>query len=141
MTDMNDNLKQQPSVLDSVTDNIPALQKAVELTIQAAKIGFDWPSIAPVFLKMEEELDELKEAIENGDPQKIMDELGDVLFVCSNLARHLKQDPNTALNHANDKFERRFKKVEQLALQNNKNNTDFDLDYLESLWLKVKKEE
>jgi ATP diphosphatase len=90
---------------------------------------------------MEEELAELKEAIENGDSQQIKDELGDILFVCSNLARHLNQDPIAALNHANDKFERRFKKVEQLALQDTENSAEFDLDYLESLWLKVKKEE
>ena len=138
---MTDSKNKRPSVLDCIPDNTPALQKAVELTTQAAEIGFDWPSIAPVFLKMEEELAELKEAIENGNPHAIKDELGDVLFVCTNLARHLNQDPIAALNHANEKFERRFKKVEKLALQHTENNVEFDLDYLESLWVKVKKEE
>jgi ATP diphosphatase len=140
MTEMIDNRNKQPSVLDDVTENTSPLQKAIDLATQAAKTGFDWPSINPVFLKMEEELAELKEAIAGGDVKQIKDELGDVLFVCSNLARHLNQDPNSALQHANDKFERRFRKVEQLAY-NQSDMKKFELDYLENLWVKVKKEE
>jgi uncharacterized protein YabN with tetrapyrrole methylase and pyrophosphatase domain len=132
--------KNKSSVLNNITDDTSALKKAVDLATQAAKIGFDWPSIAPVFLKMEEELAELKEAIAGGNEQQIKDELGDVLFVCSNLARHLNQDPNSALQHANNKFERRFRKVEQLAYNHNEIDK-FELDYLENLWKKVKKEE
>jgi len=129
------------SVLDGIDNNLPELQKAVELTINAAEIGFDWPTIEPVFSKMEEELIELKEAIEKASPELIKDELGDVLFVCCNLARHLQLDPKTALAHANNKFEKRFRKIEQLANKNYGPKDSYGLDLLENLWIKVKKEE
>lgn len=135
------NKNNQASVLDDINDNLPALQKAIELTTNAAKIGFDWPSIKPVFLKMEEELAELKEAISIGKSQLIKDELGDILFVCCNLARHLKIDPKEALTHANEKFENRFRTVEQLANSNYSQKSSYDLELLENLWIHVKKEE
>jgi ATP diphosphatase len=138
MKNINNN---QKSVLDDIANDLPELQKAVELTINAAEIGFDWLTIEPVFLKMQEELFELKEAIEKGDPNLIKDELGDVLFVCCNLARHLKLNPESALAHANNKFENRFRKVEQLAHKNHGPKDYYDLNLLENLWINVKKEE
>lgn len=129
------------SVLDDIPKTLPALLKAVKLTKRAAVIGFDWPKIDFVFDKMQEELLELKEAIDSNDPAHIKDELGDVLFVCSNLARHLKIDPELALKYANEKFEKRFRQVENKALTENKNTTKYDLDYLENLWVEVKSEE
>ena len=129
---------QQNSVLNGVKETMPELQKSVKLTQQAALIGFDWPTIDPVFAKMQEELQELKEAIATGDREKIKDELGDVLFVCTNLARHLHQDPQQALKHANQKFERRFRAVESAAKQQKPQLSQYELDFLDNLWDKVK---
>ena len=127
------------SVLEDVPKKLPELLKAVKLTKKAAVIGFDWPSIEPVFSKMEEELQELKEAITEGDKQHILDELGDVLFVCTNMARHLHIDPSLALRHANNKFETRFRAVEKQAKINYPEQTFFDLEILDELWTDVKK--
>lgn len=132
-------MNKKNSVLDNIQENIPELLKSIELTKQAAIIGFDWSSIDPVFLKMQEELAELKEAMETGKIDRIKDELGDVLFVCTNLARHLNINPQEALKHANDKFEKRFRAVERLANENQPQKTVFELDDLENLWNDVKK--
>lgn len=129
------------SVLDDVPTHIPELLKSVKLTKKAAVIGFDWPSIEPVFNKMEEEVQELKEAIAEGDKQHILDELGDVIFVCTNLARHLHIDPSLALRHANNKFETRFRAVEKQAKINKPEQTFFDLEMLDELWTHVKRSE
>jgi len=129
------------SVLDDIPDNFPGLMRAVKLTKRAAVIGFDWPSIDPVFEKMEEEIAELKEAMLSGQMDRIKDELGDVLFVCTNLARHLKIDPELAIRHANSKFEKRFRSIEILAKANQPNQMVYDLETLESLWNHVKKQE
>lgn len=132
-------MNKKNSVLDNIQENVPELLKSIELTKQAAIIGFDWSSIDPVFLKMQEELTELKEAMETGKIDRIKDELGDVLFVCTNLARHLNINPQEALKHANDKFENRFRAVERLANENQPQKTVFELDDLENLWNDVKK--
>lgn len=132
-------MNKKNSVLDNIQENVPELLKSIELTKQAAIIGFDWSSIDPVFLKMQEELTELKEAMETGKIDRIKDELGDVLFVCTNLARHLKINPQEALQHANDKFEKRFRAVERMANKNQPQQTVFELDALENLWNDVKK--
>ena len=130
--------KSRHSVLDDIPKNMPELLKSVKLTKRAAVIGFDWKQIEPVFEKMEEELSELKEAIETQDAKLIKDELGDVLFVCTNLARHLKQDPQLALRHANQKFESRFRAVEKIAKQEEPNKKQYSLKNLDKYWNKVK---
>jgi len=132
---------QQNSVLDGIPNNLPELLKAVKLTKRAAVIGFDWPSIEPVFTKMEEEIAELKEAIQMGVTARIKDELGDVLFVCTNLARHLRLDPQLALRHANKKFEKRFRAIESAARNTYPQQNIYDLKTLEDLWIEVKKTE
>ncbi|HFC29816.1 MAG TPA: hypothetical protein ENJ44_02105 [Oceanospirillales bacterium] len=129
---------QQKSVLDNIPKTMPELLKAVKLTKKAAIIGFDWTTIEPVFAKMEEEIAELKEAMQTEDVDKITDELGDVLFVCTNLARHLKIDPELALRGANKKFTKRFLQVEKLAAQEMPDKKRYDLDFLDKLWNKVK---
>lgn len=126
------------SVLDTLIEKKAELQNAIDLTNQAALIGFDWPDINPVFGKIDEEVTELKEAIETGNEDRILDELGDVLFVCANLARHLNIDPELALKHANEKFENRFRAVEAIAKENNPQQTHFDLETLDKIWNKVK---
>ncbi|HHL31228.1 MAG TPA: nucleoside triphosphate pyrophosphohydrolase [Oceanospirillales bacterium] len=129
------------SVLDDIPDNLPELLKSIKLTKRAAVIGFDWPDIDPVFTKMDEEIGELKEAMATGNNTLIKDELGDVLFVCTNLARHLKIDPQLALRHANMKFEKRFRAVEKLTQEKYPTETFFDLSLLDGLWTEVKKKE
>jgi len=129
------------SVLDNIPENLPELLKSVKLTKRAAVIGFDWPSIQPVFKKMDEEITELKQAMTTGLNHRIKDELGDVLFVCTNLARHLKIDPQLALRHANNKFEKRFRAIEKRAQNHQPNLNFYNLEMLEQFWIEVKKQE
>jgi ATP diphosphatase len=132
--------KDKDSVLDGIASNLPELLKAVKLTRYAAVTGFDWPEVDMVFDKLAEERDELQEAIASGNQDDIEDELGDLLFVCANLARHLKVDPSAALRRANHKFERRFRWVEQQAKQNQPQKKTFDLKVLDELWNQAKGE-
>ena len=103
-----------PSVLDGVAAGLPALSRAIKLQNRAARVGFDWPDIAPVFDKISEEIGELRAelAADSSNLNRLEDELGDVLFVLANLARHLKVDPEAALRRTNAKFERRFQRIE-----------------------------
>lgn len=128
-----------PSVLDDVARGLPALMRAEKLQKRAARVGFDWPTPAPVFDKICEELDEVADVIDNGsDPDRLEDELGDLLFTCVNLARKLGTDPETALRRTMSKFERRFRDVEAQAAQNGTSLKDMDIDELEALWVKAK---
>ena len=103
----------EPSALDDVPLPLPALTRAEKLQKRAARVGFDWDSLAPVLAKLEEEIGELKaEMGDNADPARLSDEMGDVLFSCVNLARHLKLDPEFALRGTNAKFETRFRHIE-----------------------------
>ncbi len=129
------------SVLDDIPTNLPSLSRAVKLQKRAAGIGFDWPDIAPVFDKLDEEVAELKEAMASGDKTRVTDELGDVLFVLTNLARHLKIDPDLALRQANQKFEQRFRQVEEQARRHSPNPPPYSLEELDKLWEKVKDNE
>lgn len=132
--------KDKDSVLDDIARNLPELLKAVKLTKYAAVIGFDWPDVDQVFDKLEEETTELKEAIKLSDKDNMEEELGDLLFVVANIARHLSIDPSTALRKANHKFERRFREVEIKAKIKHPKKQNFDLKTLEELWTQVKVE-
>lgn len=133
------NEDREPSVLDDVARGLPALMRAEKLQKRAARVGFDWPSAAPVFDKMNEELNELTEVIDAGaDPDRIEDELGDVLFTCVNLARKLGTDPETALRRTIAKFERRFRVVEAGAREDGTDLRALNLDQLEERWVKAK---
>ena len=111
------------SALAGISRGLPEWQRAVKLQQKAAKVGFDWPSPAPVLDKLQEEIDEVRAefdavAADPGDAaarDRLEDELGDVLFVCANLARHAKVDVGNALRRANAKFERRFRAMEAMA--------------------------
>ncbi|MDT8322215.1 MAG: nucleoside triphosphate pyrophosphohydrolase, partial [Xanthomonadales bacterium] len=103
------------SLLDDVPKGMAELQRAVKLQKRAARVGFDWGSPEPVLDKFVEEIDELREAMRSGQAEDIEDELGDLLFVVTNLARQLKIDPARALRRANAKFELRFRAVEEAA--------------------------
>lgn len=130
------------SVLDDVARGLPALMRAEKLQKRAARVGFDWPTVEPVFDKVREELDEVSVEIDRGsDPARLEDELGDVLFTCVNLARKLGTDPETALRRTNAKFERRFRDVETLAAKDGKPLNDLDIEALEALWERAKEAE
>jgi nucleoside triphosphate diphosphatase len=122
------------SVLDGVGVALPALTRAEKLQKRAARVGFDWPDAAPVFAKIDEELDELRDEIDAGaNPARLEDEVGDVLFAVVNLARHLRIDPEQALRAASRKFERRFRAIEEAAPLAGRS-----LDELEAEWQRVK---
>lgn len=129
--------------LDGVARALPALARAAKLQKRAARVGFDWPDLRPVLAKLREELAELEAELESAEaaPERIADELGDLLFACANLARHADVDPETALRGANAKFERRFRRVETLLAANGRAPEDASLDEMERLWKQAKAEE
>lgn len=100
-------------ILDDIPLGLPSLTRAAKLQKRAAQVGFDWPDVSGVMQKLDEEIGELQQAMNQNAPQQIEAELGDVLFTCVNLARHLKIDPETALRKANTKFTNRFRFMEQ----------------------------
>ncbi len=130
------------SVLDGVPLTLPALSRALKLQNKAARVGFDWPSLAPVFDKMREELRELEYEIDSDvSPERIEDEFGDVLFVVANVARHLNIDPEQALRLANNKFVRRFEVIEELLRAAGKSPEESDLEEMEGFWQIAKQRE
>ncbi len=127
------------SVLDDVPAAFPALMRAEKLQKRAARVGFDWPDVAPVIDKVMEELAELKAEINAGsDATRLSEEAGDLLFSCVNLLRHLKVDPEASLRSANAKFERRFHAVEAALAAEDRQPKDADLEELEALWQRAK---
>ena len=130
------------SALDGVTAALPALLRAEKLQQRAARVRFDWPGVLPVFEKLEEEVGEIKEVIDQGgDPDRLEDEVGDLLFVAVNLARHLKVDPEAALRRTNAKFERRFRAMEARLAEAGEKTEEQSLDALEDLWQAAKRAE
>lgn len=128
------------TVLSDIPMALPGLLRAKKLQSRAAKVGFDWPDIQGVIDKADEELDELKEALQVGERDAIEDELGDLLFVLANLARHKGIDPEQAIRSTNAKFERRFGRVERLVNQSGRHWAEFSLDELDGYWQKAKQE-
>jgi ATP diphosphatase len=127
------------SALDGVALAFPALLRAAKMSRRAARIGFDWPDARSVIAKLHEEIAEIEAEIDNdGGKDRLEDEVGDLLFAAANLARKLDIEPETALRRATAKFERRFRRVEQLATER---GVGRDLDALEALWHEVKQEE
>ena len=132
----------QASILDGVALGLPALTRAVKLQRRAARVGFDWPELLPVVDKIEDELAELKQEIHGGSPpERVADELGDLLFALANLARHLDADPEAALRHATAKFMRRFQAIEARYADAGRELTEASLDELEDAWRAVKQAE
>jgi MazG family protein len=129
------------SVLEDVPLPLPALTRAVKLQGKAAKVGFDWPSLAPVLAKMREELAELEAAVASGDSAHTAEEFGDLLFVLANVARHMEIDPEQALRDANHKFTRRFQRIEALLAAGGKSPALSDLAEMDALWDQAKREE
>lgn len=130
------------SALAGISHGMPESLRALKLQKRAAVVGFDWPNINCVFEKLQEEITELRVEIESGASQEaLQDEIGDILFVCVNLARHAKVDFGSALRHANRKFERRFRAMERHAEQQQESMNQLSLSQQEALWQLVKREE
>ena len=122
------------SLLDEVPVGLPALTRAVKLSKRAARVGFVWPSAAEVLAKLREEVAELEAEVAAGDVVKAQDELGDVLFVCANLARELDIDPEAALRGTNAKFVRRFQFIEAALAVRGSSPEASDLAEMDALW-------
>lgn len=131
----------QLSLLDDVPTALPALTRAAKLQKRAAQVGFDWPDALPVVDKVREELDEVLEAMSENDSAAVAEEIGDLLFVVTNLSRHLKVDPETALRSANQKFERRFRFIEETLRAAGQPIENCTLEQLDALWGEAKKQE
>lgn len=126
--------KAKTGVLDDVPTGLPALTRAVKLTKRAARVGFDWPSANEVLAKLREETEEIAVEIDAGDMAKAREELGDILFVCANLARKLDVDPEDALRATNAKFARRFAFIETELAQRGKTPDQSNLEEMDALW-------
>ncbi|MFN0115910.1 MAG: nucleoside triphosphate pyrophosphohydrolase [Paracoccaceae bacterium] len=120
--------------LASIALGLPALTRAVKLQNRAARVGFDWPSTGEVIDKLAEEARELAEARDRLGPAEVAEEMGDLLFVVANLARHLKVDAEAALRAANAKFTRRFEAIEAALAECGKRPEDSDLAEMDALW-------
>ncbi len=128
----------QTGALASIPTGLPALTRALKLTSRAARVGFDWIDAQQVLNKLHEEIDELWAELPEADPTRLTDEVGDLLFVLVNLARKLNLDPETCLSHANEKFTRRFKAMEQQFEAEGKSLPELSLDQMEAGWQRVK---
>ncbi|HEX8129193.1 MAG TPA: nucleoside triphosphate pyrophosphohydrolase [Pyrinomonadaceae bacterium] len=141
---------QDASLLDGVSAKAPALMEAHQLTTKAARVGFDWQNVEQIFDKLHEEVDELKAAIEESNADdvdaatseatqaRVREELGDLLFVVTNIARHLKVEPEAALKLTNRKFRRRFRHIERGLEARGQTLDAATLDEMEALWLEAK---
>ena len=129
------------SALSGIARGLPEWQRALKLQARAARVGFDWPGPGPVLAKLEEELEEVRAEF-TGEPDRtrLEDEIGDVLFVCANLARHAGVDPGTALRRANAKFERRFRRMEALAADDGVELASLSLEQQDAYWNRAKSE-
>jgi len=132
----------RPVVLAGVCRRLPGLSRAAKLQQRAAAVGFDWPAAAPVLDKLEEEIAELRQVLPpSADRESQADELGDILFVCANIARHLDLDPEAVLRRANRKFERRFAYIERRLAARGRPPADASLEEMEALWREAEAEE
>ncbi len=132
--------KAQHGVLEGVATGLPALKRAQKLTARAARVKFDWPNAEAVLDKLAEETSELRAELPGAAPERIKDELGDMLFVLANLARKLGQDAEACLEGANEKFIRRFSRVEALLAAEGKTPASSSLDEMDRLWNAAKLE-
>ena len=136
------------SILDGVSTKAPALMEAHQLSTKAARIGFDWQSVADIFDKAQEEVEELRAAIEThagsndeADHTRVREELGDLLFVITNIARHLNVEPEAALKLTNRKFRKRFSYIEEQLRARKKNFDESTLSELEEMWQQAKRQQ
>jgi tetrapyrrole methylase family protein/MazG family protein len=145
--------KPKDSVLDQVSRGLPPLDRSFKLQKKAAKSGFDWPEVKDVIAKIREELEETEEALANSGGnsnaavamttagEALEGELGDLLFSAVNLCRFLKIDPSVALQRTNVKFENRFRYVEKMMKENNREMTQENLPVMDRYWEEAKNKE
>ena len=131
--------KKRENILDGVPKTLPALLRARRIQEKAASVNFDWKELAPVLGKVDEELSELKEAINFQDSEKIEEELGDTFFSLVNLSRFLDINPESALRMTISKFEKRFAKVEIELKNRGKSLSESSLEEMDEIWNKIKK--
>jgi len=138
----------EESLLDGVSSKAPALMEAHQLSTKAARVGFDWEKLEDIFAKLEEEVGELRAAIQThvtsnteADHTRVREELGDLLFAATNIARHLKVEPEAALKLTNRKFRQRFGFIEKKLRERNQTFDATTLDGLEELWQEAKNPE
>jgi len=129
------------SLLDDVPVGLPGLTRAVKLSKRAASVGFVWPTVQDVVVKLHEEVAEMLAEVEAGDLDRVRDELGDVLFVAANLARTLDIDPEDAIRSTNAKFVRRFRFVEERLAARGRSPAQSDLAEMDALWDEAKRAE
>ncbi|MCB0696161.1 MAG: nucleoside triphosphate pyrophosphohydrolase [Chitinophagaceae bacterium] len=129
------------SILSGVPKSLPAVVKAVRLQGKTKQVGFEWDTTEQVREKVEEEMQELYEAVGSGEHEKIEDEFGDVMFALVNYARFVKVDPEIALERTNKKFIRRFQHIEKMATEQNKALQEMTLEEMDALWNKAKEME
>ncbi len=131
------------SALAGISRGLPEWQRAVKLQSRAARVGFDWPGPDPVIAKLHEEIEEVRVEFAQGpvadNQQRLQDEIGDVLFVCANLARHARVDVGAALRHANHKFERRFRSMEAMATAEGTTLQGMPLEQQDAYWARAKR--
>lgn len=133
--------RERKRLLDGITRSQPALAEAAQISARAAGVGFDWENSAQVVDKLHEELNELRAAEATGDPSKLEDEIGDLLFVVVNLARFAKVDPEQALRRTNRKFRRRFGYLEEKLGEAGKALNESSIEEMEALWQEAKRSE
>jgi ATP diphosphatase len=134
--------EEDASALAGISRGLPEWQRAVKLQSRAARTGFDWPGPEPVLAKLQEEIEEVRAEFSRGpvedNRERLEDEIGDLIFVAANLARHAKVDVGAALRRANHKFERRFRTMEQLAQADGTSLPALDLQAQEAYWARAK---
>jgi len=139
-------LNVEESILDNIPLALPAMARAYKIQKRAASVGFDWNELAPVVAKIHEEIDEVLVEVQRTDlsdaaqQERIIDELGDLLFANVNLVRHLKANPEQVLNQANQKFSTRFQRVEKQVKSLGKEMGDCTLNELDAIWNEIKKQ-
>jgi MazG family protein len=133
------------SLLDGVSSKAPSLMEAHQLSTKAARVGFDWENVAAIFDKLGEEIEELREAIQDHASSqdethhaRVREEVGDLLFAVTNIARHMQVEPEAALKLTNRKFRRRFRYIEDKLRERKQAFETTTLDEMESLWQEAK---
>ena len=122
------------SLLDGIPENLPAIHHTYQISAKAARVGFDWPRIEGLREKLVEEFDELMEALQGGDDRGIQEEVGDLLFAVLNVARYLQVEPESSLKRANQKFSRRFRRLEQHFASRGQPLKEVSLEQMEAFW-------
>jgi len=133
--------KRTKSILDDIPVSFPAIQMSLKMQERVRKVGFDWPDMSECMDKVNEEIDEFKNAVETNDTHEIEHELGDVFFALINLSRFLKVNPDEALRKANKRFHKRFTYIEQRLSERGLPSEDATLSEMEELWQEAKKME